>query len=142
MKKNVIPIIFGGIAIAGVSFFGGMIFGKRQGLTRKNFASRFDTNMSKGQGEQRIGGQGRIGGGGNSGKILSLDEKSITIELPDGGSKIIYFSDTTEVVKSTSGFFNDLIIGDQVTVMGTTNDDGSVSAKVIQVRPEIFSDNN
>jgi hypothetical protein len=52
----------------------------------------------------------------------------------DGGSKIVLFSASTTVMKATTVSRDDLTVGEQVTVTGATNTDGTVSAQSVQVR--------
>lgn len=72
---------------------------------------------------------------GTSGDVLAKDDSSITIKLSNGGSKIILYSSTTLINKMTTGSADDLSVGEFVTVMGTTNTDGSLTAQNIQIRP-------
>jgi len=129
MKKNILIIIavIAILIVGGGAFYGGMIYGKSQSATastalRTAFASR----------------TGRDGGGGGfiSGSIIAEDNSSITIKLPNnGGSKIIFYSPTTQIGKMTSRTSSDLTNGTNISVTGTTNSDGTVTAQSIQIRP-------
>jgi hypothetical protein len=55
--------------------------------------------------------------------------------MQDGSSKIVYFSDSTMIGKSTQGAASDLNTGEQVMANGTSNPDGSITAQNIQIRP-------
>lgn len=135
--KKILPIfIVVVLIVGGVCFFAGMKYGQSKNSFLKNFPN-FDGAQSW-QRQQTGTGFGRMSdrGGFISGEIISKDEKSITVKLPDGGSKIIFFSDTTTIAKSTDGSASDLENGKTVMVSGTSNSDGSVTAANIQIKPQ------
>ncbi len=147
MSKT-LPIIIGIIIVGGGAFYGGMKYG--QSKTTSSFSQGPDAfaNFSPEERQARfsqIGGANangsmrvmRNGGGFTSGEVLAKDDKSITLKLPDGGSKIIFFSDTTKVAKTAEGAVSDLAVGTQVSVTGAANSDGSMSAQTIQIRPQM-----
>ncbi len=127
MKKIYIFAIIGAIILAGGAFYGGVQYNKNQ--TKNGFGQRMQGFQ---QGDVK---NLRAGGGMTTGEILSKDDKSITIKLSTGGSKIIFFSDATTIGKFTNGNYGDLAIGESVTVNGATNTDGSITAQTIQIRP-------
>jgi len=75
-----------------------------------------------------------------SGEVIAKDDESITVKVQEGGSKIIFISDTTTVAKTDEGSLDDLTEGMQVLVFGSENDDGSVTAENIQLNPEFGAD--
>jgi hypothetical protein len=141
--KKLFIIIIALVVIGGGAFYGGMKYGQSKGsfgnLTRQNFQ-----NLSEEQRQQlsqgNIGGsfQRGIGGGAGtnflSGEVIAKDEQSLTLKMSDGGSKIIFFSDSTSISKMTNGSINDIEIGKQITVNGQQNSDGSYTAQSIQIR--------
>ncbi len=149
--KKVLLIIIAFIIIGGGAFYGGMKY-----VENKNPRSQFSMfdlqNLTPEQRQQKLqelganaGGQFRVfngrgsqrgGAGFIAGEILSKDDKSITIKLPDGGSKIVFLSDSTEIAKSVSGTLNDLEVGKTVSANGTANSDGSITAQSIQLHPQ------
>lgn len=144
MNKNIIIIIIiVAVVFGGAGFFGGMTYqrskGAQNGFGVGNF--RDMSSEQRQQVAQQFNGNAnaqnkgvRIGGGFISGEILSQDEKSVTIKLPDGGSKIVFFSDSTEINKLSAGNKDDLQIGKTTVVGGEANQDGSINAKTIQVK--------
>ena len=68
-----------------------------------------------------------------AGEIISADDKSVTIKLADGSSKIVLVSDATQITKSDTASKSALVAGVQVTVFGTDNSDGSVTAQNVQM---------
>ncbi len=87
-----------------------------------------------GTGQRPTGMAGAGGAGGMAvGTILDKDADSLTIETSDGGSRIVFYSDSTEVSISEEGTTSDLATGETVSVTGATNDDGTMTASRIQV---------
>lgn len=70
-----------------------------------------------------------------SGEILSVDNKSVTVKLQDGSSKIVLLTGTTTYSKSAASTQTDLKVGDKVATFGTANSDGSVTAQSVQINP-------
>lgn len=85
--------------------------------------------------QRNAAGGNRMGFRPVSGEIVASDDKSITVKLPDGSSKIVLLSDKTVVNKASTGTKDDLKNGTKVAVFGNENPDGSVSAANIQINP-------
>ncbi|MFA6421823.1 MAG: hypothetical protein WCV92_00230 [Candidatus Buchananbacteria bacterium] len=140
MKKTstiiLMVVIAAVFAVAG--FFGGMQFQRS-----KNSAGRFATEFQNGNfaGARQGNGSGAGMRAGNrganfiAGEIISKDDKSLTLKLAAGGSKIILFSTSTELTKFATTSLENLNIGENISVNGTANSDGSVTAQSIQMRP-------
>ncbi|HLD21866.1 MAG TPA: hypothetical protein VJB65_03120 [Patescibacteria group bacterium] len=146
-KNNIVRFLLVAVICGGAGFLGGMKYQQSTGVVSfKNFA-----NISQEERQQKMQEYGMPNGGvknaggrmmagpGNGGlvrgEILSTDEQSIVIKLPDGGSKIVYYSDATQLSQSTTGSLSDLVTGTSVAINGDANDDGSVSATTIQISP-------
>jgi hypothetical protein len=70
-----------------------------------------------------------------AGEIINKDDKSITIKLPDGGSKIVYYAPSTQIINTSIGSLSDLSVGKQVAIIGAKSPEGTTSAKAIQIKP-------
>jgi hypothetical protein len=144
-KKNIIIVVSVLIVIAGGSFYGGVLYGKTTPAAldfgdRPNMQNLSDEQRQQFTQNRGLGMPGGIGRNGNnfvSGEILSMDDKSITVKMPDGGSKIVFYSGSTVISKSVNGAPIDLTSGKQVIATGSTNSDGSVTAQNIQIKPEV-----
>lgn len=132
-NNNVITIVIVSVVAGGLAFFGGM---KYQESKERGSGSR----QFQGGGVMRGGqnGGGKFGGGARpvNGEILSADERSITVKLADGSSKIVLFNDKTSINKASEGSKDELKTGVKVAVFGTENSDGSITASNIQLNPE------
>lgn len=131
-KIIIISIVI--VVVVGVgAFYGGMKYEQsRVSAARSNFR-----NFTAGQGQQ-IGDRNGKGAGSNfiTGEIISKDSKSITVKLQNGGSKIVFYSESTEISKFAAGTSADLETGESIMAQGSTNQDGSITAQSIQIRPE------
>jgi len=133
MNKKIITIIAVATVIGAGAFYGGMKYAESKALSdRQQRMQQFGTNF----GGFRLGsGSGQRGGSGfTAGEIIAKDNKSVTVKLQNGGSKIVFFSDSTEITKSVAGTLGDLEVGKNIIVNGTVNSDGSITAQTIQLR--------
>jgi hypothetical protein len=118
-------IIIGGLIVVAIAVFGGYKYGSSTATPTR---SGFGTTGA------RIGGRGGAGGGFTAGSIISKDATSITLKLSSGGSEIVFVGSSTPIMKSVVGTSNDLTTGENITVSGTPNSDGSMNASSIQIR--------
>lgn len=128
MKNNLII----GIIIALVigltgGFFGGLQYQKSQISNMPNGQFREMTRNL--QGQRPV-----------SGQIIEQDDKTITVKIQDGSSKIVILSNKTSINKTAEGTKSDLKNREQVTIFGTQNSDGSVTAANIQIGRSVGTD--
>lgn len=151
MKKNQsLFLIIGAIVIAGLSFFAGTRYQLSQ-------ASSSAQGFGNGQGQRIVQGNSQGSGQGNgqqqnngksgqngfqggmiSGEIASQDGQSLTIKMADGSTKIVIVAESTTYKKSTDASASDLKIGESIMVSGTSNTDGSVTAKTVTIGQPMF----
>jgi hypothetical protein len=137
-----------GLALLGGGFAAGMTVGRGSGGTASATASPSGAVGRIGQGG--AGGRGVLGGQGAAGqqlltgRVLSVNEGSITVEVrqpgtqgasPSVSSEIVLVGATTRIVRSTETEIkaNDLKANDQIQIVGTTDASGNVSASAIVV---------
>ena len=139
-KKNILLGI-SYMLVAVVFFFVGNILSNSK--KRMQPLGQFSKNIQFDQGKE-MRGNGNI-----FGQIISKDTNSITVELrslrqnekPEHGetsdqigSKIIFLNDRTIINKSSPVKINDLEIGQNISINGISNSDGSINANSIQIR--------
>jgi type II secretory pathway pseudopilin PulG len=142
-KKTKTGLIIGFIVVAVIAFYAGDKYGNNQNTAPTQGANSFARGGAGGAQRGM-----RTGGGFVSGQIVSKDAASITVQLnaPVGpnngtttsattGSKIVFYTGNTSIMKTTDGTADDLTPGKQVSITGTANPDGSVNAQSIQIRP-------
>lgn len=122
----------------GTGFGGGYFFRNYQlSKTKALFTGPGNGNYQRFVGGRNGGGMtAGVRGGMVSGSILSMDDKSVTVKLADGSTKIVFFGNTTTYSDTKSAVQGDLKVGSNIAVFGTSNSDGSVTAANIQINPE------
>ncbi|MFH1620994.1 MAG: hypothetical protein ABIB04_02825 [Patescibacteria group bacterium] len=141
-SKEITIVVLVCLVVAAGSFFAGYKYTGTLGKSNQN--QQFNRlqgqgTVARGQGAAaggNIARNGSAGGGFTSGEIMSKDTNSLTVKLAGGGSKIVFFSASTTVSRMADGSLDDVVQGAQVMVTGSQNQDGSVTAKTIQLRPE------
>ncbi len=129
------------LVVAGAAFYGGMAYAKGGSRANGTYGAGAQARSGQfgagatgaGRTGTRAGGFGGAGTGGTFGQVIAKDDKSITLKLATGGSKIVFITPTTPVSKDTTGSLADVAVGTQVTVAGSANADGSVSAQSIRI---------
>lgn len=132
-ETSLLGLVIVAVVFGAVGFFGGMQYQKSQ---RQNyFSGQF--NMMGQSGVRRFSGQGgNTNASAVRGEILSTDNNSITVKLPDGSSKLVLLGSNTNITEATSASKESLKAGQQVAVFGSSNSDGSVTAQNIQLNPQ------
>lgn len=135
MKTHIIWLVI--VIVVGVaSFFGGMKYQQS-----KTPAATARTGQFGGAGGGAAGGfTRRTGAGGSSagsfvnGQVLSVASNNITVKNMAGGSQIVILAPSTAYRMAVDGTASDVTVGSMVTVTGTTNSDGSLTAQSVQIR--------
>ncbi|MFH0740103.1 MAG: hypothetical protein V1819_03375 [bacterium] len=155
-KKTLLVSVIVLVVVVGVgSFYGGMVYAKgaNKGMAGRNFnGQQFGANIAgMGQRGDMANRAGGVAGGFVSGEVISQDGQSITVKLmargnatgsqetagQAGGSKIVFFSTSTQIMKTSSGSISDIAVGSNLTITGKANSDGTLTAQSIQIRPTV-----
>lgn len=143
INLKVVSLLVVGVAL----FFVGFMVGKKTSLSGPgglaNLSSADLAGLPAGRQARfaQLGGQGGVRGGNvgglTAGQVIVKDATSVTVKMRDGSSKIVLTSGSTQVLKSDSGTLSDVVVGQEVTITGSANPDGSLTAQSIQIRPAI-----
>jgi len=129
MKVPIAVVIIAVHLVGAGSFYGGMRYEQSKTANVRNQFSR-NVSGAGGRGGQRFA---QAGVKAVSGKIIHQDESSITVELEDGSSKIIFVTDQSSINKTEAASQADLKEGEEVVIFGQENSDGSITAQNIQL---------
>jgi hypothetical protein len=128
-NKNIGVIALIAIIFAGGGFYGGIKY--QQSKVPVRAGGQFMLNGAA-TGTRRVGGQQAAGF--VNGEVISQDSSSLTIKNMAGGSQIIILSPSTQYKKAVDGSQQDLTVGKSVTITGSNNSDGSLTAQNVQIR--------
>jgi hypothetical protein len=133
------------VAVAIGSFFGGTKYQQRKNVSNFRQQMISGNNLPQGMGRNAINNdsiksRGQAAGFRQTiGEIISIDDKTITVKLADGGSKIVLISETTKINQSVAATKTDLKIGTKIMVNGETNTDGSITSRNIEINPAVVT---
>jgi hypothetical protein len=121
---------------------GGYVLGKDAGkkaTTTTNLPGNFAAfgGGAGGTGRRGAGGPNGVAGGRAFGEVIASDATSITIKLANGNTKTILINGTTTYQKNTDGTKDDVKVGDTISVNGTANTSGSITATTVQTGVKI-----
>ena len=93
-------------------------------------------NVANGNVAPGVGG-GMMGRGAVTGEVTAKDDKSITIKMNDGSSKIVILGSNITYTESTTAKPESVSIGSKVAVFGTTTADGTTTATSVELNPAL-----
>lgn len=119
------------------------------GLKRANFSFRWAESYHKNFGGPEEGffgpmmnemmGREFISANGVFGKIIKVDGQNITVQGRDGVERIVLVTeDTTIRCQLDDEDISDLLVGDDIVVVGEPNTNGQIEAQLIRVMPAIM----
>ena len=123
-----------GTILAVGGFVGGIAVGKANGSSSSSSASKSTNAANPGPGgSTRSRGQfGQNGGRGTlTGTLQSVSGTTLTILDPTGKTVTVDTNDQTTVTIGKTGALSDLATGSQVTVLGTPESSGKITARSV-----------
>ncbi len=137
MKDNIAITVITGVVCLGLGFWGGKTLESKGRVGQPNIGAG-GNEIRMGDTTQRSPRMGQIGAPGSGvnmtrGEVVELDDNSVVVKMTDGSSKIVFISSATKVNKSTEVAKEEIQSGDTVSIFGTKNDDGSITASDIQI---------
>lgn len=144
-STQIVTAVVLGLVLLGGGFAAGLTLGRG---TQAAAAASASPSGAAGRGPGGAGGAGRgLGAGGQqllTGRVISVNDGSVTVEVRQGGaqgasptvtSEIVLVGSSTRIVKTTETDIKatDLKANDQIQIVGTTDATGSVSASAIVV---------
>ena len=130
IKKYKIHIIWAVAVILAFSL--GLLVGKMGSSASRQFAG--GPNGGNFGASSRGASGNRTSGSFAMGNIASINGQTMTLQLPNGSSEIVFFSSSTSIIKPSTASASSLTTGLRVMVGGSSNSDGSLTAQTIQIQ--------
>jgi hypothetical protein len=127
MKNNSFSFILVAVISLAVGFYAGSFYQKSQQQQRFfQFGARGFSSQNQAS---------RFGGGSRPviGQIIKKEADSITVKTQNGSTRIVFFTDKTNIGKMTKAEISDLKENETVFIVGQENSDGSITAQNIQI---------
>lgn len=129
------------VVVGGVGFWGGNMYAQNQRTNRFAQMGNRTGNIQNANGGIRGAngsaqpGAGMMRGGAVVGEVTAKDDKSITVKMTDGSSRIVILSGSTAYRISNESTLDEVAVGKTIAVQGTPNSDGSTTATSIELNP-------
>jgi hypothetical protein len=124
----IVGIVVALVAVGAGSFYGGTVYAAQQSTNTRNA-------FFNGRGGTGTGGTGAAGGGGGvAGTIKSINGNTVEVSTAQNVTTVT-LNGGTNVMKSVTAATTDLQVGQTVTVRGTRDAAGVVTATTVQVVP-------
>lgn len=143
-QKIVIACVITAVLAGGVGYVGGVkmsplkrsvMFNSRSGQTM-NLRNNNQNNQNGNGITNAPNMMGR--GGAITGEVIAKDNKSLTIKMSDGSSKIVIISDKTNYRMASESSLDKIEVGTKVATFGDSNSDGSTTATSIEINPAMM----
>lgn len=141
-KKAWIWVIVAVIVVGGAAFWGGMTYA--QSAKSSSTASRYTagSGFAGRTGAAGFSGGSFAAGGATVGTVVQVGSGTFTVQLPTStsttattGTKLVLVDNATEVDELEAVPTSNIQVGQSVTVAGTANSDGSITASSVMIRP-------
>ena len=143
-QKIVIACVITAVLAGGVGYVGGVkmsplkrsvMFNSRSGQTM----NLRNNNQNNQNGKGITNAPNMMGrGGAITGEVIAKDNKSLTIKMSDGSSKIVIISDKTIYRMASESSLDKIEVGTKVATFGDSNSDGSTTATSIEINPAMM----
>ena len=139
-QNMIIGCVLSAIIAGGAGFYGGTKYQSPRSLSRAGqFAGRGTAGQNIGSSGRGTNGSAQPGlglrGGAVLGEVTAKDDKSLTIKLSDGSSKIVILSDSTTYRTTSESGLDSVEIGMTISSFGESNTDGSLTASNVEINP-------